>query len=191
MDTIAHLLAADEIILPGSPRDKVESRVWAAQKNLHPKMVARPKTVKTLTSLIAALCKTDLDIAVRSGGCGSSSARDVLISLTAFDGFRLDKVSEYIEIGAGQTWGEVDQKLYEQAGPDCAYPSARCAYVGVGGSILTGGISWLSSEYGLASDPQNMLDAQIVKSDGQVVWASQEPDLLFALRGGGGGFGSR
>jgi FAD/FMN-containing dehydrogenase len=69
--------------------------------------------------------------------------------------------------------------------------SARCTYVGVGGSIITGGISWLSSEYGLASDPQNMLDAQVVKPNGQVVWASAEPDLLWALRGGGGGFGGK
>ncbi len=54
-----------------------------------------------------------------------------------------------------------------------------------------GGISWLSSEYGLASDPQNLLDAQIVKSSGQVLWASEEPDILWALRGGGGGFAGR
>lgn len=67
--------------------------------------------------------------------------------------------------------------------------SARCTYVGVGGSILTGGISWLSSEYGLASDPHNLLDAQVVKVNGDVVWASQETGLLWALRGGGGGFG--
>jgi hypothetical protein len=69
--------------------------------------------------------------------------------------------------------------------------SAQCNYVGVGGSIPTGGISWLCSEYGLASGPQNMLDAQIVKTNRQVVWASAEPDLLWALRGGGAGLGSR
>lgn len=46
-------------------------------------------------------------------------------------------------------------------------------------------------EYGLAFDPQNILDAQIVKANGQVVWASAEPDLLWALRGGGAGFGGR
>lgn len=43
----------------------------------------------------------------------------------------------------------------------------------------------MSSTYGLASDPQNFLDAQVVKLDGSIVWASEEPDLLFALRGGG------
>lgn len=67
--------------------------------------------------------------------------------------------------------------------------SARCTYVGVGGSVLAGGISWQSSERGLISDPQNLLDAQVVKTDGTVIWASKEPDLFWALRGGGGGFG--
>lgn len=47
----------------------------------------------------------------------------------------------------------------------------------------------MSSEFGLTSDPQNMLDAQIVLMDGSVLWASSDPELLWALRGGGGRFG--
>jgi FAD/FMN-containing dehydrogenase len=65
----------------------------------------------------------------------------------------------------------------------------RCTYVGVGGGTLQGGLSWMSSEYGLACDPGNMLDAQIVLMDGSVLWASTDPELLWALRGGGGRFG--
>ena len=61
--------------------------------------------------------------------------------------------------------------------------SIRSPFVGVGGSILGGGYSWLSSEYGLTSDPANLLDAEVVKVDGTVLWASEDPDLLFALRG--------
>lgn len=66
---------------------------------------------------------------------------------------------------------------------------ARCPYVGVAGSTLCGGLSWLSHELGLGSDPTNMLDVQIVLRDGRCIWASEEPDLLWALRGGGGNFG--
>lgn len=47
----------------------------------------------------------------------------------------------------------------------------------------------MSSEYGLTSDPQNMLDVQVVLMDGSVLWASSDPELLWALRGGGGRFG--
>jgi len=67
--------------------------------------------------------------------------------------------------------------------------SARTPFVGVSGSIVSVGISWISHEFGLASDPKNLLDAHVVLSDGRVVWASEEPDLLWALRGGGGNFG--
>src|SRR6201996_6777824 len=55
--------------------------------------------------------------------------------------------------------------------------SVRTPFVGVGGSILGGGYSWLSSEYGLTSDPANLLDAQVVKIDGGILWASEDPDL--------------
>jgi hypothetical protein len=44
---------------------------------------------------------------------------------------------------------------------------------------------------GMISDPQNLLDMQIVLHDGSVLWASEEPDLMWALRGGGGNFGGR
>lgn len=66
---------------------------------------------------------------------------------------------------------------------------ARCPYVGVVGSTLTGGLSWLSHEFGLSSDPHNLLDALIVLADGSLTWASNDPGLLWALRGGGGNFG--
>lgn len=68
-------------------------------------------------------------------------------------------------------------------------PAARTPSIGVGGTILNGGLSWMSTEYGCISDPVNFIDAEVVKYDGSVVMASKEPDLLWALRGSGGGFG--
>lgn len=68
---------------------------------------------------------------------------------------------------------------------------ARTPSVGVGGTIVTGGFSWLSGHLGCISDPQNMLDCEVVKFDGTRIWASSEPDLLWAIRGGGGGFGGK
>lgn len=55
--------------------------------------------------------------------------------------------------------------------------------------MLIGGLSWLSHEFGLVSDPQNLLDAHIVLGDGRAIWASREADLLWAIRGGRCAFG--
>lgn len=61
----------------------------------------------------------------------------------------------------------------------------------VGGTIVNGGYGWLSAALGCISDPKNLLDVEVVKYDGSIVWASREPELLWAIRGGGGGFGGQ
>lgn len=65
---------------------------------------------------------------------------------------------------------------------------SRTPCVGVAGTILSGGFSWVSAERGCISDPENMLDAEVVKHDDLVIWASSEPELLWSLCGGGSGF---
>ncbi|KAH0005029.1 cysteine desulfurase, partial [Aureobasidium melanogenum] len=184
LDTINTVLRPSELIDPSTDQYKSESQTWQAHRNLHPKVLARPRSVETLAALIACLAASDLDWAVRCQGIGDASARDVLVSLMAFNDFAFDAQSECIVIGAGMTWGEVEKKLEEEA-PGYQALSARCSFVGVSGMILHGGLSWISSTYGLASDPQNFLDAQVIKLDGSIIWASEEPDLLLALRGGG------
>ncbi|KAF2464921.1 cysteine desulfurase [Lindgomyces ingoldianus] len=188
MEETRAILARDEIIERSSSDYDKESKVWSAHKNKHPQLVARPKSIESLSRLLKLLNKTDIDFDVRCGGCGSASASGVLISMSAFDGFEFSKEEETVIIGAGQLWRHVDAKVEEFA-PGYSVPGARCPYVGVGGGTLQGGVSWMSSEFGLTSDPQNMLDAQVVKMNGDVLWASQDPELLWALRGGGGRFG--
>ncbi|PSN68843.1 FAD-binding domain-containing protein [Corynespora cassiicola Philippines] len=189
MDQIREVLSSEEIIEPQSPEYAKETQVWSAHKDLHPQLVARPKNTESLSKLLKALNKTNVEFNVRCGGCGSASSKGVLVSLSAFDHFEFNKEEEYVIVGAGQLWRHVDAKVEELA-PGYSVVGARCTYVGVGGSTLQGGVSWMSSEYGLASDPSNMLDAQVVKMDGSVIWAGEsDPDLLWALRGGGGRFG--
>ena len=182
------LLSPEEVVSQKSPAYKEESKTWAIQADKHPSIVVIPKTLETLRKVITYANSTNLDIGIRCTGIGSATAKDVLISLSAFKSFSFDPHEETITFGAGHCWGEIDEKMEEQASGYAAV-SARCTYVGVGGSILHGGQSWLSSEHGLSCDPQNLLDAQVVKMDGSVLWASSEPDLLWALRGGGGSFG--
>ena len=187
LDGLHELLSPDDIVTQDSPNYEEESKTWAIQKNKHPTMVVIPKTLESLSKVIAYANTTSLDIGIRCTGIGSATAKDVLISVSAFKSFSFDPEKETITFGVGHCWGEIDQKMEQQA-PGYAAVSARCTYVGVGGSILHGGQSWLGSEYGLACDPQNLLDAQVVKMDGSIIWASSEPDLLWAMRGGGGCF---
>lgn len=64
----------------------------------------------------------------------------------------------------------------------------RTPCIGIGGSTLCSGFSWLSSQFGCASDPANLLDARVVLADGTVKWASEDPELMWALRGTETGF---
>lgn len=115
IEEVKALLGTKEVIEPSSPSYAEESRTWAVQKDLKPGLIARPSTIESLAHLIAFFGKSGLDFTVRCGGVGSASAKDVLVSLAAFDGFEFDRESETITIGAGQVWGEVDRKMEEFA----------------------------------------------------------------------------
>lgn len=114
-DTINTILTPSELIDPSTDQYRSESQTWQAHRNLRPKVLARPNSIETLAALVAFLAASDLDWVVRCQGIGDASARDVLISLMAFDGFAFDAQSENIVIGAGMTWGEVEKRLEEQA----------------------------------------------------------------------------
>ena len=115
---VKSLLDEHEIIEPSSKDSyRRESLPWAAQKDLHPRLVVRPTTLESLRIVLAYLAQSPLDFAVRSQGFGSSSAKDVLISMTAFDGFHFDREKEFVIVGAGQTWKEYYTKM-EQVAPD-------------------------------------------------------------------------
>ncbi|KAE8139932.1 FAD-binding domain-containing protein [Aspergillus pseudotamarii] len=188
LSVLRSFLHPGEIITPDSPAYLPNAQTWASQKQLNPRLIVRPATIETLSKLVAYLYSTDLDFAIYGHGFMSASAKDVLINMSAFDNFHFDEHSELATIGAGQTWEDVYRKL-RKAAPNYGIVGARTPCVGVAGTIISGGFSWLSGEFGCISDPENMLDAKVVKYDGSVVWASREPQLLWALRGGGGGFG--
>ncbi|KAF1813612.1 FAD-binding domain-containing protein [Eremomyces bilateralis CBS 781.70] len=186
---ITTILSADEVIHPSSEDAFVtETKTWSAGANRKPGLVVRPANLTSLQKIVKYLCDSDLEFAVRSTGTGDATAQDVVISLSAFDDVQFDEEKMEVLLGAGQEWGSVYPKFKDIA-PGYAVPGARQPFVGVGGSILGGGVSWLSMEHGLISNAKNLLDAQVVLADGSVVWASSEPDLMWAIRGGGGNFG--
>lgn len=113
--SIEAILSSEEIILPSSPRYTPESQCWAFQKDLKPAVVLRPNSLPSLQRTVKYLCDSNLDFGVRSGGVGSSSGRDAVLSVTAFDRFEFDAENETVIIGSGQLWGDVDRKMEKEA----------------------------------------------------------------------------
>lgn len=121
-DNILHVkeyfqaISGVEPILPGSPDFEKHSRPWSLSCQKHPSIVLVPHTIPSLQELVKHLYESDLDFAVRSTGCGNSSAPDVVLSMQAFDGFSFDREEEVAGIDAGLDWGQVDKKLAQMVG---------------------------------------------------------------------------
>jgi FAD/FMN-containing dehydrogenase len=98
----------------------------------------------------------------------------------------IDKERHLVRIGGGATWGQVAAAL---APHGLAISSGDTKSVGVGGLTLTGGIGWQVRKYGLALD--NVVAADVVTANGEILRASaaDNPELFWAIRGGGGNFG--
>jgi FAD/FMN-containing dehydrogenase len=128
--------------------------------------------------------------AVRAGGhsiAGYGVCDDALmLDLSGMRGVWVDPRAGTVRVQGGATWGDVDR---ETQAFGLAVPGGVVSTTGVAGLTLGGGIGWLHRAYGLACD--NLLSVEIVTADGQLRRASEaeNPDLLWAVRGGGGNFG--
>jgi FAD/FMN-containing dehydrogenase len=127
----------------------------------------------------------DLPFVVRSGGhcfAGHSSTGGVVLDVTPMDQVRLD--GDLVTVGAGARLGAVNDRLQRDGS---ALPAGTCPTVGIAGLALAGGLGILGRRHGLTSD--RMVSAQVVLADGRIVVCDDdhEPDLFWALRGGGAG----
>ena len=128
--------------------------------------------------------------AVRGGGHSiaglSSCDGGLLIDLTAMNGVWVDRDAQVVRCQGGATWGDVDREA-QQVG--LVVPGGVVSTTGVGGLTLGGGTGWVHRKWGLACD--NLRAVELVTADGSLVRASESEnaDLFWGLRGGGGNFG--
>jgi FAD/FMN-containing dehydrogenase len=158
--------------------------------NRRPRFVAECVAVDDVVAALAFARDHDLPIAVRAGGhsvAGLSLCDDGLVlDVRGMADIEVDPERRVARVGGGAVWANVDRATQTHG---LATTGGRVSTTGVAGLTLGGGSGWLERKHGLACD--NMLAAELVTWDGRIVRASAEenPELLWALRGGGGNFG--
>ena len=179
-----------DVLAPEDPGYEEARTVFAAHLDRRPAVVARVAGSDDIARVIAHARDTGAELAVRGGGHSPAghgvSDGGIVIDLSALRSFELDATGRTVCAGAGLTAGAFTRAAGEHG---LATGFGDTASVGIGGITLAGGIGFLVRKHGLTID--SLLAAEIVTADGRVrrVDAQNEPELFWALRGGGGNFG--
>jgi len=179
-----------EIFQPGDPGFDEARMVWNAMIDRRPALIARCKEVDDVIAAVSLAVARDLPIAIRGGGhnvAGHAVCDEgVMIDLSLMRGVTVDAGARVAVVEGGALWSDVDKASQAHG---LATPGGLISETGVAGLTLSGGIGWLRAKHGLSVD--NLIAADVVTADGRLVRASDDenPDLLWALKGGGGNFG--
>jgi FAD/FMN-containing dehydrogenase len=155
-----------------------------------PALVVRASGTADVIEAVNLARENGLLVAVRGGGHSvaglSSIDGGLLIDLALMNGVVVDPEARIAHVQGGALWGDADRETQVFG---LVTPGGVVSDTGVAGLTLGGGEGWVRRKYGLSSD--NLLSAQLVCADGQVRTASADvnPDLFWAIRGGGGNFG--
>lgn len=184
-------LAGGAVHLPGDAVYDEARMPWNLQVDEHPAAVAYPADPQEVALIIKAAAAAGLKVAPQGTGHGAPPLAGrlgdaVLLRTSAMTGLRVDLATRTARADAGVLWGDVVTRAGKVglAGMHMSSPG-----VGVVGSSLGGGVSWYARQHGLQCSA--ITAVELVLADGTFVRATEDsdPDLLWAARGGSGGFG--
>ena len=178
------------IVLPSDTAYNDTRKVYNAMISKHPGLFAMCENADDVIASVNFGRDNDLLVAIRGGGhsgAGLGLNNDgLVIDLSGIKFVDVDTSNNTVKVGGGNIWNEVDTETHPYG---LAIPSGMISTTGVGGLTLGGGVGYLTRKYGLTID--NLLEADMVLADGTFVTvnATENTDLFWAIRGGGGNFG--
>src|SRR5262245_3022429 len=164
--------------------------VFNSMIDKRPAVIAQCATPADVRDALALATSEGHDVAVRAGGhsVAGVSLNDggLVVDVRPMKDIQVDAEARQVRVGAGATWGEFDRATQEHG---LATTGGRVSTTGVAGLTLGGGSGWTERSWGLSCD--NLVSVDLVTADGREVTASEDenPELFWALHGGGGNFG--
>ncbi|MFD0976010.1 FAD-binding oxidoreductase [Salinimicrobium gaetbulicola] len=178
------------VLLPGDEGYDEARALWNGMFDKKPAVIAQCKSTRDVVSAVNFARENELLVAVKGGGhnsAGTGSCDDgLMIDLSLMNKVEVDKDTQIVTAQGGALLSEVDAETQKHG---LAVSSGIISHTGVGGLTLGGGFGWISRKFGLTID--SLVSAEVVTADGKVVTASESenPDLFWGIRGGGGNFG--
>jgi len=179
-----------ELIQPTDPNYESARKVYNGMIDKRPRFIARCVDVADVIAAVRFAAGNGMLTAIRGGGhngAGLGTCDDgLVIDLSRMKGIRVNPAERTVRVEAGCVWGDVDHATHAFG---LAAPCGFVSTTGVAGLTLGGGIGYLTRRYGLTID--NLLGVDMVLADASFLTASsrENPDLFWAIRGGGGNFG--
>lgn len=174
---------------PGDPAYEACCTIWNAMIEKKPVLVVRPAHSSDVAAALAFARAHGLPVSVRGGGHNVAGAAltdgGVTIDMTQRRSIAVEQENMLVHVEAGATWKEVDAATQAHG---LVVPSGIISTTGVAGLTLGAGFGWTSRRFGFTAD--NLVSSRVVTPDSKVLMASatENPDLYWAMRGGGGNF---